>query len=395
MTLSKNNFIRLSETRIIFSYLNIYKLHFLQKGFPAVLIYLTVISAVFLITAFYLFTAFKSLFVSRQNIKATESKFSIVIAAKNESRNIPALTEALNKIDYPKSLYEIILVDDNSEDGTKDIFDSLIDKTIDYNIIRSGDKKYEGKKGALSIGIENSKYPFILITDADCVPSPGWLNCYDVKFREGYDFIMGIAPFTPNKNFTSRLSCFENLRSIFLSFSLAKAGVPYNAAARNAGFTRAAFNAVKGYANTTETLSGDDDLLLREMVKRKLKIGLMTDEKGFVYSETENNLADFFRQRGRHTTTSFFYSRKAQLSLGYWHIINLFFLFTPTLMLLDWRFISLFIIKILTDVFIVSSFQKKLKYNFNLIQIIYLQISYELLLIVSMFNAKFTKVKWK
>jgi len=51
--------------------------------------------------------------------------------------------------------------------------------------------------------------------------------------------------------------------------------------------------------------------------------------------------------------------------------------------------------KLLTDFLVVKSNQKKFSYDFSIVEVIYLQIIYELLLIVHFLNARFTEIKWK
>ena len=84
----------------------------------------------------------------------------------------------------------------------------------------------------------------------------------------GYDFVFGVAPIIKGKNLVEKLSAFENLRNTFLTIAAVGLNVPYSAAARSFAFRKTSFERLGGYTNTTETLSGDDDLLLREAVKR-------------------------------------------------------------------------------------------------------------------------------
>ncbi|MDH3269513.1 MAG: glycosyltransferase, partial [Ignavibacteria bacterium] len=252
-----------------------------------------------------------------------------------------------------------------------------------------------GKREALSLGIQNSKYPYILITDADCRPGKNWLKSYSRKFEQGYEMLFGIAPFYQYKSLVNRVSCFENLRSSILSFSMASFGLPYSAAARNFGFSKSTFNSLKGYSKTKDTKSGDDDLLLREAVKNNMKIGVVTDPGSFVYSETKKTFSEYFRQKARHTQTSFHYLKKHQLILGFWHLLNLAFLFSPLLMVINPLFGILLPAKLLTDVSVVKLNQEKFSYDFSTVEIIYLQIIYELLLIIHFLNARFADIKWK
>lgn len=351
------------------------------------------ISILILINALTIYSI-KKVFISSKN-ENDEVNISIVIAAKNESENIDGLIESLNKLDYPTELFEVIVVDDNSTDGTYDKLKSKTGSIKNFSIIESKSLNVNGKREALSIGISNSKYSYILVSDADCRPQRNWLNFYSNKFDQGYDLLFGIAPFYQHKTIVNKISCFENLRSSILSFSMACVGLPYTAAARNFGFTKNAFESLSGYSNTKDTLSGDDDLLLREAVKKKMKIGVVTESGSFVFSETKKTFKEYIRQKARHTQTSFHYLKKHQLILGFWHLLNLSFLFSPLLMFFNPLWGILVPAKLLTDITVVNSRQKKFGYSFSMVEIIYLQIFYEILLVIHFFNARFSEVKWK
>jgi cellulose synthase/poly-beta-1,6-N-acetylglucosamine synthase-like glycosyltransferase len=320
---------------------------------------------------------------------------SIIIAAKNEAENIDGLIESIKKLDCPTEIFEVIIVDDNSVDDT---LKKLISNSASINNFSFYDLKSFGKAGkreALTLGINNSNHPFILITDADCRPERNWLNFYSNKFDQGYDLLFGIAPFYQHKTIVNKISCFENLRSSILSFSMACVGLPYTAAARNFGFTKKAFESLGGYSNTKDTLSGDDDLLLREAIKKKMKIGVVTESDSFVYSEAKKTFKEYIQQKARHTQTSFHYLKKHQIILGFWHLLNLSFLFSPLLMFFNPLWGILLPAKLLTDIMVVNLKQKKFGYSFSIIEILYLQLFYEILLVIHLFNARFSEVKWK
>lgn len=322
--------------------------------------------------------------------------FSIIIAAKNEAANLIPLLESLAAIEYPAYLFEIIIVDDNSTDDTSIILQNALDKfPMNIKVVCSGDKQFPAKKGALNIGISEASNEYILITDADCRPSPKWLSLYSEKFSKGYDFLFAAAPFYLNDKMVNMISCFENLRSSLLVSSFAKLKLPYSASARNFGFKKSSFLAIGGYKNTTETLSGDDDLLLREAVKNKMSIGYIDDKNAAVFSFAKSNFKDYLKQKKRHTKTSLHYLPLHQLLLAVWHVLNLFFLFAP-LIFLDTRIgPSLFIIKIITDIIIVKANEKKFNYTFRITEIPTLQIIYEFIIIINFANALFGKDEWK
>ncbi len=323
-----------------------------------------------------------------------EVNISIVIAAKNEADNINALIESIKSLDYPNEMFEVILVDDSSTDDTLSKMREQTEFLINFSVFSTKTLGASGKREALSLGISNSKYPYILITDADCRPERNWLKSYSKIFGQGYDMLFGIAPFFQSKNLVNKISCFENLRSSVLSFSMASIGLPYTAAARNFGFSKSTFNSLQGYSKTKNTISGDDDLLIREAVKKKMKIGTVTESGSLVYSETKKTFSEYFQQKARHTQTSFHYLIKHQVILGFWHLLNLAFIFSPLLMLCNPLFGILLPAKLLIDISVVKSNQKKFNYKFSTVEIIYLQIFYELLLIVHLLNARFADIKW-
>ena len=146
---------------------------------------------------------------------------SVVIAARNEEKNIESLTSYFKKIDYPADKFELILVDDNSTDATFEVMEKVTNSLQNFRVFSTKSFGSTGKRAALSLGIQNAIYPYILITDADCRPENNWLKSYSMKFENGYDMLFGIAPFYQNQNLVNNISCFENLRSSILTFSLA------------------------------------------------------------------------------------------------------------------------------------------------------------------------------
>ena len=324
-----------------------------------------------------------------------QNKISIIIAAKNEAHNIPSLAASIKGLNYCTNNFEVILVDDESSDDTFQTAIELTKELGNFRIIKVHDKTLPAKKGALTFGISHAENFLILITDADCLIPKEWLKIYSSKFDEGYDFIFGPAPFTEGDSFANKAARFENLRSSILVFAAAKLNIPYSAAARNFGFRKSAFDAIKGFSNTTETLSGDDDLLLREAVKHKMKIGTILNEDAFVFSSTKKSLGEYLTQRARHTKTSLYYLKRHQFILGFWHLLNILMLCSVILVPVNSLFLIPVIIKLAFDVLIVWIEQKKLGCKFKPLEIIPLQIFYEILLIINFAGANFRKDSWK
>ena len=320
---------------------------------------------------------------------------SIIIALKNEEEKIETLLASLHELDYPAKFFEVIFVDDNSTDATYETIFNKIKGLDKFSVYKLRNENKSGKRNALKLGISKSAYPYILITDADCEPQKDWLKAYSNRFTDGFDFLFGIAPFFQEKFMVNKISCFENLRNSMLTFFAANIGLTYSGAARNFGFKKTSFEKVGGYSKTTDTLSGDDDLLLREAVKNNLKIGTVTTKGSFVYSKTKEKFKEYIKQRARHTQTSFHYLFKQKSMLGLWYLLNLLLLFSPILFFLNIYFLLLLPAKLIVDLVVILSNQSKYGYKFSFLEIFYLQVFYELFLIIHFFNAKYGRIEWK
>lgn len=352
------------------------------------------IAFLLLIFQLSIYSALNKLFRLKK-IEQIELEISVVIAAKNEAANIANLITSLVNQNYSKDKFEVIIVDDNSTDNTAETASKLANNLNNYTVVKADNKIFKGKKGALDVGIKIAKNPYILITDADCEPKADWVKSFANEFENNNDFLFGIAPFRDTNSFPNLITRFENLRANIIVFAFAKLGLPYSAAARSFGFSKKAFNNISGYKNTTETLSGDDDLLLREAIKNNLKIGMVTNPEAFVFSNTKENLSEYMNQKSRHTSTSMHYSTGRKFLLGCWHLLNLVSIFTIFAFPLGTVFIFPFFIKLVIDIFILNNFQNDFGYKLNPIWFLILQLNYELNLVYFFFNGlKFTN-RWE
>ncbi len=362
------------------------------------MIFLFVIGIIFTIAFIWCNLLFnKTINILRNSSQQTSDllKFSIVIAVKNEALNITPLIISIKNLFYPKDFFEVIIVDDNSTDDSYQLIKDSIKEIENVKLYKAEKKVFPGKKGALQFGIEKAANPYIVITDGDCKVQKNWLFTFASKFGEGYDLVFGASPFIKRESLINKISCFENLRSTILTFTAATFGHPYSATARSFGFTKKIYEHIGGFKNTVETLSGDDDLFIREAVKQKAKIGCFIESGSMVFTNTVNSFKEYLKQKARHTSTSFYYLPKHKFMLSFWHLSNLILLFSVLFIWYESFFIIFFLFKILMDIIIINRIQKLINYNFNFFEMFYLQIIYELFLIVNIINSKLLKINWK
>jgi cellulose synthase/poly-beta-1,6-N-acetylglucosamine synthase-like glycosyltransferase len=360
-------------------------------------IYLTYfLTFTFLLLAIYIYNGFKfELKKQLHSFHKTSLKLSLIIAAKNEAENINKLFDHLERLNYPQENFEVIIVDDNSSDNTYSLIESRILNKNNFRLLKAEQKEFDGKKGALSIGIKNAQNHLIVITDADCLPDSNWLKAIAGKLDDGYDFVFGVAPISVGEFTVQKLSAFENLRNSFLSIAALGLNIPYSAAARSFAFRKNSFERIGGYSKTISILSGDDDLLLREAFKNKMLIGTLIDTEAFVYSAAPKNFNEYFKQKHRHLQTSFHYPLKQKLFLAFWHLINLLSLLTIFLLFISPVLALPFAVKITYDLFIAIKYQQELGHKFKFYEIIYLQILFEIFLVINFFKSLSGKTEWK
>lgn len=324
-----------------------------------------------------------------------EIPISVIIAAKNEAANLPSLVTALTHQTYDSRLYEVIFVDDNSSDGSFELLTSLIKPFANFKVIKAVDKKYPAKKGALAIGIAEAANTHLLFTDGDCIPAKNWITSFACGFAEDKEILIGSAPFVSQRSLVNRIVCYENLVNTLLTTFFLALKNPYSAVGRSIGYTKEAFLKVRGFEKTMETISGDDDLFIREAVKNNLRIGIITSSEALVYSQTPETFSAYFNQKVRHLKTSYHYPLSTSALIFLWHECNYFCQYFFLLAFISPIAYLVSAIKILADIVIYSSFQKRLGYKFSPMQIFFHSFAYELLLLYNILNSTFKKFQWK
>ncbi len=333
--------------------------------------------------------------IARKSNSDSQDSYSIVVAARNEEENLPHLLDSLRELDYPADKFEIIISDDHSTDDTVAVARRYAYSLPQLKIISAGENEKPGKRAALTRGIEAAANNKILVTDADCLPGKDWLTVTDRYFTDNCDMLIGPAPLIKRSGFFNGLSCFSNMRSMLLIESTYSYGHPVSAIARNLGFRKEAFIRQGGYASTEGSLGGDDDLLLRNFLDHGFRVNYCDSPAAAVYSETHFAGKAFIKQKARHTQASKFYSKSSKWILALWHMPNIYA--QSSLLFLPWypEVSTVFLVKVLFDMSLVLTLQKRNNYLFSPVEAVFYQYFYEIFLIINYFTSRFTKFNWK
>ena len=121
----------------------------------------------------------------------SKPKFSIIIPAYNEERNLPKFHEAIQKIDlFPES--ELIYIDDCSTDKSWEILQSF-EQGERLRIFRL-DRNYPVGY-VRAFGVNKAKGEYIASIDADCIPTSNWLTM--IKYLDDETAVVGFPVFPP------------------------------------------------------------------------------------------------------------------------------------------------------------------------------------------------------
>lgn len=200
----------------------------------------------------------------QRSIQAKHPSVTLIIPFRNEAAHAHRLINSL--IHQSDSEAQIFLVDDQSEDDSFILFQSLIENDPQFRLLQSPGV---GKKAALDFAISQTNSEVILTSDADCVFPKDWIKEMSWRFEDPEVQLIA-GPVVSSIESPSFFEAFQQLEwcSILLLTQLGFVQrKPLMCSAANLAFRKSAFEAVSGYTGNIHLLSGDDEFLLKKIVK--------------------------------------------------------------------------------------------------------------------------------
>lgn len=250
---------------------------------------------------------------------------SIIVACRNEADNLRKYLPKLLKQQYPK--FEIILVDDASQDETLSVMEQYAEKNqkINYFSIPKRENYSGNKKKAISLAIQNASFEHLLFIDADCEPqSENWVAKMSVNFSTKKQLILGYGAYIKSSGWLNKLIRFETLITASQYFSYAIVGIPYMGVGRNMAYTKSFFSKANGFKSHENIKSGDDDLIINQMATKE-NTAICWEKETHTISEPKTTFREWFHQKRRHITTATSYKPIHQLLLGLFYASQLLF----------------------------------------------------------------------
>lgn len=142
---------------------------------------------------------------------------TVMVPAHNESIVLKKTMEALLKFDYPKDLYEIIVVNDNSTDNSAQVLKTIQQKNPAARIIVINTDHIVGGKGksnALNIALSMASGSVIAIYDADNTPEKQALRILVENLMSDDKLGAVIGKFRTRNKYASLLTRFVNIETL-------------------------------------------------------------------------------------------------------------------------------------------------------------------------------------
>ena len=248
------------------------------------------------------------------------NSFSILIPFRNEVENLPTLLRSIALLNYPKELFEILLINDASNDNYNSIIDTFIvkNKQLSLRVLDNIRLSNSPKKDAIKMGIEYSKYNWILTTDADCVVPNLWLRAYDEFIqRNNVIFISGPVTFKTKRSFLNKFQLLDF--SALIGSAIGGFGIrrPFLCNGANLCYSKNVFNIVDGYSGNNTVASGDDIFLLEKIAaKYPQQVSYLKSFDVLVQTTAMNSLKELLSQRIRWASKSGSYQNRFAQFVG-------------------------------------------------------------------------------
>lgn len=339
---------------------------------------------------------------NRDAILRQIKKVSVLIAARNEGKNIEKLLQSLYNQTFDKENFEVIIVDDHSDDDTFGISESfkVSHPEMSLKLLKATGS---GKKQAISQALHAADNEVVIVTDADCELPAKWIEKM-LAFYIAKDLKMLLGPvlLSPADTLFEKLQVLEHMSLIASTAGSAAIGMPVMCNGANMMYDRKSALNVEKDRTDMKLASGDDMFLMEQFIARygSKAIGFFLNREVIVKTATMPNLKAFFRQRTRWTSKTKAYTNwkiiATALSVFLFNLSIVFFFVAGFFMPVFWCFYVLYVIlKTLIDYPIIrriSAFMKQKKLKFWTLP---LEFIYPFYVVFTAFAGMFTKVRWK
>ena len=183
-------------------------------------------------------------------------RVSVIVPVHNTAAHLERCIAALVGQDYPREAFEILMVDNNSTDGSADILSRA-------KGIRVLTETKQGSYAARNRAVREARGAMLAFTDSDCAPDAGWLRAIDAGLAQpGVQVVLGCRRPARDRGLIRLLADYENKKDeqVFAS----RTPELYYGFTNNMGVRRSTF---EKHGPFVERPRGSDTIFVRRVVE--------------------------------------------------------------------------------------------------------------------------------
>lgn len=237
-----------------------------------------------------------------ENSNHQTPRLSVVIPFRNEENNLKGLIDSLSKQTYPSDMYELIFVDDQSEDNG-----AAIVAEAGYKLLQNTGNS-QGKKAALERGIAEAQNEYIVTIDADCIVPEEWLRAIArIYIEQETDFITGPVHIL-GKNGFAQIQALENSGMMLITHAGYESGLFHLANGANLSFKKSLYISLGAYAGNRDRASGDDVFMAQKFAEA-YSLSFLKCQNSIVHTAAVESIKEFWQQRLRWASKGDLYTQ--------------------------------------------------------------------------------------
>jgi GT2 family glycosyltransferase len=235
-------------------------------------------------------------------MNSREPEFSVVVPTFKRPAPLTACLHALARLDYPRDLFEVIVVDDGG--GVPgDVIGSIREK-INLTVVTQSNA---GPATSRNTGAGKATRQYLAFTDDDCRPEPAWLRNLAVWFAKSPDGLIGgrtLNALSANPFAAASQLLIDYLYAHYTTAS----GNPMFFTTSNMAVSAARFRSLGGFDTTFKKAAGED----REFCARWRAAGFeMSYASDCVVNHAHHmSWHGFLRQHFNYGRSAFHYRRR-------------------------------------------------------------------------------------
>ena len=258
---------------------------------------------------------------------------TVIVPARDESSFIETCLESILANDYPADRFEVIVVDDLSEDDTPDVVRQMVAQLVDgedgklqlLQMPENLQRTRAHKKRAIEKGISVARGDVIMTTDADCLVPTTWIRTVvDVFDDINVDpivntitaFVSSPVLYRPKNNPLMHMQALEFLALVAAGAGAIGAGRPTICNGANVAYRKDVFESLGGFSGIDHLTSGDDELLMQKINDTTgHRVRFCASHHAAVLTEPIHSFREFFQQRKRWASKGAHYPNKRLIAM--------------------------------------------------------------------------------